>query len=206
GPDVLKSYCIPAALCVWLSFAPTISFQEPLAQEFALQFWDNPKHTNTSYVVAIIGMLLGSKGESEQEVVSFARFLVELLLASNMPTPLKTAPNPLLSVIITPYMPVPETNLLPALDVLVEPALRGEYNGLYDDKKSKNLRRLGRRRPLYLSTHMACISFVHLIRSSPDNCTRHRSIPIAAALPVASGGGGGVLLSISRFKQAGRTV
>lgn len=49
-------------------------------------------------------------------------------------------------VILTPYMPVPETNgeewdrLEPAsaLDVLVELALHGEYNGLYGDRRLKD--------------------------------------------------------------------
>ena len=83
------------------------------------------------------------------------RFLIELALASNAPTALKTQalhllPTnltfPLSDLVITPYMPVPETNgeewdrLEPAsaLDALVELALHGEYNGLHDDNKSKN--------------------------------------------------------------------
>lgn len=53
---------------------------------------------------------------------------------------------PLADVVVTPYMPVPETNgeewdrLEPAsaLDVLVELALHGEYNGLFGHKRSKD--------------------------------------------------------------------
>lgn len=49
-------------------------------------------------------------------------------------------------VVLTPYMPVPETNgeewdrLEPAsaLDVLVELALHGEYNGMYGDRRLKD--------------------------------------------------------------------
>ncbi|KIY69815.1 hypothetical protein CYLTODRAFT_372068 [Cylindrobasidium torrendii FP15055 ss-10] len=245
---------IPPALCTLLSFAPNISFQEPPPQEFALQFWDTPKLNNASYVVAIVGMLLGSKGGSEQEVVTFTRFLVELSLASNAPTPLKTQALqllpanlafPLSSVIITPYMPVPETNgeewdrLEPAsaLDALVELALHGEYNGLYDDKKSKNgleiraaaanvfenfvkpdnvkeaivnamLTIEGSEPPPatpllralvaphssssagITSTHMACILFAHLIRSSPEAKKAARQIiPKVAPIPATPGGG-----------------
>jgi hypothetical protein len=51
---------------------------------------------------------------------------------------------PLSEVILTPYMPVPETHgeewdrLEPAsaLDALVELALHGEYNGLYSDSRT----------------------------------------------------------------------
>ncbi len=81
--------------------------------------------------------------------------MLELALASNAPTPLKSQalhllpPNinyPLSELVVTPYMPVPETNgeewdrLEPssALDALVELAIHGEYNGLYDDKKLKD--------------------------------------------------------------------
>ena len=106
--------------------------------------------------------------------MAFSRCLVELGLASNAPTQLKTQvppycishphsidvflliaqalrllpPNlivPLPSLVVTPYMPVPETNgeewdrLEPAsaLDALVELALHGEYNGLFGEKRSR---------------------------------------------------------------------
>lgn len=53
---------------------------------------------------------------------------------------------PLSQVVVTPYMPVPETNgeewdrLEPAsaLDALVELALHGEYNGLDSAKRLKD--------------------------------------------------------------------
>ncbi|KAF9009836.1 hypothetical protein BDZ89DRAFT_964597 [Hymenopellis radicata] len=145
---------IPPMLCSLLQFPSNITPQQPPPQDFALQFWDDQKLSNASYAVAIIGMLLGSKGGS-QESATFTRFLLELALASNAPTPLKSQalhllpPNlnyPLSELVVTPYMPVPETNgeewdrLEPssALDALVELALHGEYNGLYDDKKLKD--------------------------------------------------------------------
>ena len=97
---------------------------------------------------------------------------MELALASNAPTALKTQVSlhafickassgislqalrllptnitlPLSEISITPYLPVPETNgeewdrLEPAsaLDVLVELAIHGEYNGQDVHKLSKN--------------------------------------------------------------------
>jgi len=98
---------------------------------------------------------------------------VEIALASNAPTRLKTQVMdfvqcfnviltsygicqalrllpanlnfPLSEIILTPYMPVPESNgeewdrLEPAsaLDALVELVLHGEYNGLHNDKRAK---------------------------------------------------------------------
>ncbi|KAG0708546.1 p115 like vesicle tethering protein [Suillus ampliporus] len=144
---------LPALLCSLLLFPSNLSLKDPLPQEFALQFWDSQKVTNVSLVLGIMGMLVGSKG-SGQELSVFVRGFVELALASNAPTPLKTQalhllPStltfPLSEVILTPYMPVPETRgeewdrLEPAsaLDVLVELALHGEYNGLYGDSRTK---------------------------------------------------------------------
>ncbi len=51
-------------LCSLLQFPPNITPQQPPPQDFALQFWDDQKLSNASYAVAIIGMLLGSKGGS----------------------------------------------------------------------------------------------------------------------------------------------
>ncbi|KAG6836193.1 hypothetical protein H0H93_010459, partial [Arthromyces matolae] len=82
--------------------------------------------------------------------------LVEIALASNAPTPVKTQclrllpahpVFPLSELTLTPYMPVPETNgeewdrLEPAsaLDVLLELALHGEYNGLESGKRYKDV-------------------------------------------------------------------
>lgn len=81
--------------------------QDSPPQEFALQFWDQQKTTNVSLAIGIIGMLVASKGSSvriafitplpfrltrfqNQETMLYARYLVELALASNAPTPLKT--------------------------------------------------------------------------------------------------------------------
>ncbi|KIJ66115.1 hypothetical protein HYDPIDRAFT_87189 [Hydnomerulius pinastri MD-312] len=146
---------LPALLCSLLLFPPNQQLQDLPPQDFALQFWDQQKAANVSLIIGIMGMLVGSKGSSNQETFVFIRCFVELALASNAPTPLKTQalrllPSnltfPLSEVVLTPYMPVPETNgeewdrLEPAsaLDVLVELALHGEYNGLYGDRRLKD--------------------------------------------------------------------
>ncbi|KAJ7672122.1 p115 like vesicle tethering protein [Mycena rosella] len=146
----------PPALCSLLLFPPSLPMHEAAPQEFALQFWDDQKLSNASFVVGIMGMLISSsKGNSTQEVSGFTRCLVEIALASNAPTPLKTQalrllpPNlnfPLSDIVLTPYCPVPDTNgeewdrLEPAsaLDALVELALHGEYNGVDSEKRFKD--------------------------------------------------------------------
>ncbi|KAJ7133695.1 p115 like vesicle tethering protein [Mycena crocata] len=146
---------LPPVLCSLLLFPPTLPMHEAAPQEFALQFWDDQKLSNASFVVGIMGMLISSsKGNGGQEVSAFTRCLVEIALASNAPTPLKTQalrllpPNlnfPLSDVALTPYCPVPDTNgeewdrLEPAsaLDALVELALHGEYNGIDSEKRLK---------------------------------------------------------------------
>ncbi|KAF4563073.1 hypothetical protein EYR40_007208 [Pleurotus pulmonarius] len=144
----------PPILCNLLLFPPSLQFHQPAPQEFALQFWDSQKTTNASMVVGIIGMLASTKGNPVQEIPPFTRCLVEIALASNAPTPIKTQalrllpPHmtmPLSELVLTPYMPVPESNgeewdrLEPAsaLDALVELALHGEYNGLEASKRTK---------------------------------------------------------------------
>ncbi|KAG9221306.1 hypothetical protein CCMSSC00406_0009417 [Pleurotus cornucopiae] len=144
----------PPILCNLLLFPPSLQFHQPAPQEFALQFWDSQKTTNASMVVGIIGMLASTKGNPVQEVPPFTRCLVEIALASNAPTSIKTQalrllpPHmtmPLSELVLTPYMPVPESNgeewdrLEPAsaLDALVELALHGEYNGLEASKRTK---------------------------------------------------------------------
>ncbi|KAI6101425.1 p115 like vesicle tethering protein [Pisolithus croceorrhizus] len=146
---------LPALLCSFLLFPSKLQPQDAPPQEFALQFWDPKKAANASLVIGIMGMLIGSKGSTSQEIHVFMRCLLELALASNAPTSLKTQalrllPSnlafPLADVVVTPYMPVPETNgeewdrLEPAsaLDVLVELVLHGEYNGLYGGKRLKD--------------------------------------------------------------------
>ncbi|KAJ7198467.1 p115 like vesicle tethering protein [Mycena pura] len=144
---------LPPALCTLLFYPPSLSMRDPAPQEFALQFWDDQKLANASLIVGIMGMLISSsKGNSAQEVSSYTRCLVELALASNAPTPLKTQalrllPSnlnfPLSELVLTPYTPVPDSNgeewdrLEPAsaLDVLVELALHGEYNSGMDSEK-----------------------------------------------------------------------
>ncbi|KAH8110425.1 hypothetical protein DFH11DRAFT_1621277 [Phellopilus nigrolimitatus] len=106
-------------LTAQLLFPSNLHPQEPTPQEFALQFWDVQKTTNVQLVVGVLGMLVGSKGSNEAETNLFIRCLVEMALASNAPTTLKTQALQLLptnlnfsfiSHILTPYMPVPETN------------------------------------------------------------------------------------------------
>ncbi|KAJ7350860.1 p115 like vesicle tethering protein [Mycena albidolilacea] len=146
---------LPPVLCSLLLFPPNLPMHEAAPQEFALQFWDDQKLSNASLIVGIMGMLIGSsKGNSTQEVSAFTRCLVEIALAANAPTPLKTQalrllPSnlnfPLSELVLTPYCPVPDTNgeewdrLEPAsaLDALVELALHGEYNGVDSEKRLK---------------------------------------------------------------------
>ncbi|KAJ8495910.1 hypothetical protein ONZ45_g12657 [Pleurotus djamor] len=144
----------PPILCSLLLFPPTLPFDAPAPQEFSLQFWDAQKATNTAVVVGIIGMLVSAKTDPVHEIPPFTRLLVEIALASNAPTDVKTQalrllpPHmnfPLSELVVTPYMPVPETNgeewdrLEPAsaLDALVEIALHGEYNGLEASKRTQ---------------------------------------------------------------------
>ncbi|CAK5281972.1 unnamed protein product [Mycena citricolor] len=156
----LQSYfrelALPPILCSLLLFPPNLPPDQPAPQEFALQFWDDLKAANVTLVVGIMGMLISSaKGNSTPEVAAYTRCLIEMALASNAPTPLKTQalhhlpPNvnyPLAEMILTPYCPVPDTNgeewdrLEPAtaLDVLVELALHGEYNGADSEKRLKD--------------------------------------------------------------------
>ncbi|KAJ7125418.1 p115 like vesicle tethering protein [Mycena epipterygia] len=145
---------LPPVLCSLLLFPPSLPMHEAAPQEFALQFWDDQKLSNASFVVGIMGMLIGSSKGNSVQVSAFTRCLVEIALASNAPTPLKTQalrllpPNlnfPLSDIALTPYCPVPDTNgeewdrLEPAsaLDALVELALNGEYNGVDSEKRLK---------------------------------------------------------------------
>ncbi|KAI0076386.1 hypothetical protein K474DRAFT_1623002 [Panus rudis PR-1116 ss-1] len=148
---------LPPMLPALLLFPPSLPPGEIAPQGFALQFWDTPqKPANASLVLNIMGMLIGSKGGSTNETMAFSRCMIELALASNAPTFLKTQalrllpPNlggiPLPQLVVTPYMPVPETNgeewdrLEPAsaLDALVELVLHGEYNGMFSEKRTRD--------------------------------------------------------------------
>lgn len=85
--------------------------------------------------------------------------------------------SPLADVVVTPYMPVPETNgeewdrLEPAsaLDVLVELALHGEYNGLFGHKRSKDCLEL---RAAALRVFDVCCIFLMPDVSSDELCHR----------------------------------
>ncbi|THV06668.1 hypothetical protein K435DRAFT_848745 [Dendrothele bispora CBS 962.96] len=158
---------LPPTLSTLLLFPPNLPLSESAPQQFALQFWDAQKEANVGYIVDIIGLLVGGKaGGGDLESIVFPRLLIELALSSNAPTSLKTralkllptnfsppSPSPtssslgtssssigfsLPSLILTPYIPVPETNgeewdrleSASALDVLVELGLSGEYGGI----------------------------------------------------------------------------
>lgn len=47
----------------------TLPVDQSAPQEFALQFWDEQKKINTSAVIGIIGMLLGSKGHGVSQSI-----------------------------------------------------------------------------------------------------------------------------------------
>ncbi|KAL0065563.1 Vesicle-mediated ER to Golgi transport protein [Marasmius tenuissimus] len=119
-------------------FPSNLPIQEPAPQEFALQFWDDQKLANASAIVGIIGLLVGSKSQGAPEQPVFSSKLKAL---NSLPS---TINFPLSEFILTPYMPVPETNgeewdrleAATALDALVELALHGEYNGLNADKRT----------------------------------------------------------------------
>ncbi|KAF8588828.1 hypothetical protein K439DRAFT_1334276 [Ramaria rubella] len=127
-----------------LLFPSTLPPTAPTPQEFALQFWDPQKSVNAGLVVGIIGMLISGKGGVQYSIL---RCLLELALASNAPTAVKSQalrtlpPIPGFSTaIVTPYQPVPETNgeewdrlePITALDALVNNTLEGEYGGIND--------------------------------------------------------------------------
>ena len=64
---------------------------QPVPQEFSLQFWNSQKLQNASVVVDICQMLIAGKGDVNQapDLGGLSRCLVELSLASNAPTGLK---------------------------------------------------------------------------------------------------------------------
>jgi hypothetical protein len=59
-----REISLPPVLCQLLLFPPNLQMHEPAPQEFALQFWDEPKFLNLSLVVGIMGMLISSKGRN----------------------------------------------------------------------------------------------------------------------------------------------
>lgn len=155
----LRNSPLPPLLFTVLGFPPALPHDTPPPQNFALQLWDDPrKRANAALVVGIIGLLTKSGGGNLQDPLTFActRCLLELGLASNAPTAIKTqalrllptnfSNFPLGQMLTTPYVPVPETNgeewdrLEPsiALDTLVELILHGEYNGMLEgERRSK---------------------------------------------------------------------
>ncbi|KAI0774856.1 p115 like vesicle tethering protein [Trametes elegans] len=145
---------LPPVLLSLIGFPPSLPFDAPAPQQFALQLWDVPqKHTNVSFVVGIIGVLSRHAGPPDVLSITCTRCLVELGIASNAPTSIKAQalhliPSnlgalPLAQMVVTPYVPVPDTNgeewdrLEPAsaLDALVELVLHGEYNGIIDGER-----------------------------------------------------------------------
>lgn len=81
-----------------LMFPPTLTLQSEYAtpQEFALQFWNEPKSRVVKGIVVILGMFVdrgeGSAGEGVGSAIQ--RCLVEIALASNAPTSLKSLVSP----------------------------------------------------------------------------------------------------------------
>ncbi|KAI0645108.1 p115 like vesicle tethering protein [Trametes meyenii] len=148
---------LPPVLLSLIGFPPSLPFDAPAPQQFALQLWDVPqKRTNTSFVVGVIGLLARHAGPPDVLSISCTRCLVELGISSNAPTGIKAqalhlipsnlSSLPLAEMVVTPYVPVPDTNgeewdrLEPAsaLDALVELVLHGEYNGIIDgDRRTK---------------------------------------------------------------------
>jgi len=65
--------------------------EQPVPQEFNLQFWNSQKLANAGVVVGIISMLISGKGDVNQppDLGGMSRCLLELGLASNAPTALK---------------------------------------------------------------------------------------------------------------------
>jgi hypothetical protein len=43
---------------------------DPAPQQFALQFWDVQKHANATWVLGIMGMLIGSKGSNVRTLLT----------------------------------------------------------------------------------------------------------------------------------------
>ncbi|OCH89444.1 hypothetical protein OBBRIDRAFT_794308 [Obba rivulosa] len=152
----LRASSLPPLLLSLLGYPPDLPHDAAPPQQFALQLWDDKqKRANAALVVSIIGILAKSTGPNAHDALTFAfnRCLVEIGLASNMPTTIKTQalrllPTnlsilPLAHMVLTPYIPVPDTNgeewdwLEPAsgLDALVELVLHGEYNGILEGER-----------------------------------------------------------------------
>ncbi|EMD32978.1 hypothetical protein CERSUDRAFT_118405 [Gelatoporia subvermispora B] len=152
----LRASTLPPLLLSLLGYPPDLPHDQPPPQQFALQLWeDRQKHANAALVVNIVGILAKSTGPNAHDALTFAfnRCLLEIGLASNMPAAIKTQalkllPTnlsllPLAHLVLTPYMPVPDTNgeewdrLEPAsaLDAIVELVLHGEYNGILEGER-----------------------------------------------------------------------
>ncbi|KAI0664021.1 p115 like vesicle tethering protein [Cubamyces menziesii] len=149
---------LPPVLLSLIGFPASLPFDTPAPQQFALQLWDmQQKRTNVSFVVGIVGLLARHAGPPDVLSITCARCLVEIGISSNFPTGVKAqalrlipsnlSALPLAEMVVTPYMPVPDTNgeewdrLEPAsaLDALVELVLHGEYNAIIDgDRRTKD--------------------------------------------------------------------
>jgi intracellular protein transport protein USO1 len=122
-------------------FPPTLTLQSEYAtpQEFALQFWNDPKTRAVKGIIGILAMFMenGEKEKRGGEGIgsTIQRCLVEIALASNTPTSLKTfvrlsfvliresnvlpkalqslpssPSSTLATLVLTPYIPVPNSN------------------------------------------------------------------------------------------------
>ncbi|KAM5537857.1 hypothetical protein V8D89_008499 [Ganoderma adspersum] len=145
---------LPPVLLSLVGFPPNLPFNTPTPQQFALQLWDVPqKRANATLIVGVVGLLARHAGPPDGLSIACTRCLTEFGLASNAPTNIKTqalrlVPSnisglPLAEMVVTPYVPVPDTNgeewdrLEPAsaLDALVELILHGEYNNIIDGER-----------------------------------------------------------------------
>ncbi|KAI0350605.1 hypothetical protein OH77DRAFT_1430779 [Trametes cingulata] len=145
---------LPPVLLSLIGFPSSLPFDTPAPQQFALQLWDVPqKRANTALVVGLIGLLARHAGPPDVLAITCTRCLVEIGIASNFPTGIKAqalrlipsnlSALPLAELVVTPYVPVPDTNgeewdrLEPAsaLDAVVELVLHGEYNGIIDGER-----------------------------------------------------------------------
>ncbi|KAH9920972.1 p115 like vesicle tethering protein [Fomitopsis serialis] len=149
----LRNSPLPPILLSILGFPPALPHDQSPPQGFALQLWDVPqKRTNTAVVVGIVGLLARSGGGNMTDPLTFAftRCLIELGLASNTPTSIKTQVHSFSNAGVLECSHDDDaicartgTNgeewdrLEPAsaLDILVELILHGEYNGVLDSER-----------------------------------------------------------------------
>jgi intracellular protein transport protein USO1 len=105
--NYFRELSLPASLPPLLGFPnPPPAHDQPVPQEFSLQFWDAQRLTNANAIVGIMKMIAGGKGANtqvrkhyiapqdpiniKQIQTALHRCLIELSLSGNAPTALKT--------------------------------------------------------------------------------------------------------------------